>query len=360
MAVNGVARHASAVDEPARGHDDRIAFFVVGDTHFLADAVNPSRLDEASEAVTRGLIGQLNALVGREIPDHAGGGVVQKPFGVIHAGDVIDTGDKTGKLPSEMQRTEIAAFERVMGLTGRDGGLDFPVYEVHGNHDSPSGMGHAIDRVIERTKTRPRVSHVSANGLHYSWDVGSVHFVNLGIVVGSVQGIARRRRYAPRESLEFLVKDLAETVGDSGRPVIITHHVDIARYTIPVPTEAPFSDKEWDPADVGGFHAALHRYSVAAIFYGHTHSRNVWQWNGISVRPAGEESADGASPAEGRRSFDVFNVDNSSHFGGRQQAFFYVECSPGGMTVREYITADAWKTGAWAPLVWRRVVPPCP
>ena len=36
--------------------------------------------------------------------------------------------------------------------------------------------------------------------------------------------------------------------------------------TEPVPDDAPFADKEWDPADVGGFHAALEGYEVAAIF----------------------------------------------------------------------------------------------
>lgn len=74
-----------------------------------------------------------------------------------HAGDVIDTGDKTGKVQSEMQRTEMAAFEKTMGLTGADGDLDFPVYEVHGNHDGPGGKGHAIDRIIERMGNVVRV-----------------------------------------------------------------------------------------------------------------------------------------------------------------------------------------------------------
>lgn len=237
--------------------DDVVAFFLVSDTHFLADKTDPAKLEESSAEHTGRLIDTLNKLAGSEIPARSGAGVVRKPSLVLHGGDVIDTGDKSGKVQEVMQRTEMAAFEKTMGLSGRDGDLDFPIYEVHGNHDGPGGKGHAIDRIIERNKTRPGVTHVSSNGLHYSWDVGDVHFVNLGIVVGSVPGIARRRRYAPMESLDFLVKDLKEKVGASGRPVIITHHIDIARYTVPVPDDAPFSDKEWDPADVGGFHAAL-------------------------------------------------------------------------------------------------------
>ena len=334
--------------------DDTIAFFVVGDTHFFADADSPDRLLERSAEVTGSLVDCLNKLPGTEIPERSGGGAVRKPFGVIHAGDVIDTGDKQGKLQDAMQRTEIAAFERTMGLSGEDGGLDYPVYEVHGNHDGPSGRGPAIERIIERNKTRPRVDHVSPNGLHYAWDVGDVRFVNLGIVVGSVPGIERRRRYAPLESLDFLGTDLREKVGDSGRPIVVTHHVDIARYTAPVPADAPFADKEWDPADVGGFFEALRGYNVAAVLYGHTHARQVWRWDGKGCRPAGESLPEDEAGDEAPREIDVFNVDNSSHFAGPAQAVFYVELGPDGLAVREYATKDAWKTGVWSPLVWRR------
>jgi predicted phosphodiesterase len=360
-AAGGLAATASlpAVTRGREATDDTIAFFVVGDTHFFADAAAPDRLLDRSAAVTGALVDRLNALPGEEIPERSGGGVVRKPFGVIHAGDVIDTGDKQGKLQDAMQRTEVAAFERVMGLTGADGGLAYPVYEVHGNHDGPAGRGPAIERIIERNKARPRVDHVSPNGLHYAWDVGDVRFVNLGIVVGSVPGIARRRRYAPLESLDFLVADLRDKVGDSGRPVVITHHVDIARYTAPVPADAPFADKEWDPADVGGFFAALRKFNVAAVFYGHTHARQVWRWDGQACRPAGEslaeeEAGDDESSSDETRELNVFNVDNSSHFAGPAQAVFYVELGPDGLVVREYATKDAWQTGFWSPLVWRR------
>jgi cytolysin (calcineurin-like family phosphatase) len=333
---------------------DVVAFYVVSDTHFLADEDAPDRLVASSAACTARFIERLNALAGTEIPENAGGGVVRPPRFVIHAGDIIDTGDKSGRVHEAMQATEIAAFEAAMGLTGRDGAIDVPVYELHGNHDGPAGKGPLIDRIAARTRRRPGLTNASANGLHYSWDAGDVHFVNLGIVVGTVPGIARRRRYAPLESLDFLVADLAEHVGTSGRPVIVSHHVDIARYTPPVPPDAPFAAKEWDPADVGGFHAALAGYRVAAIFHGHTHGRAVWRWDGTSVMPAPERFREGEGDDGERPVFDVFNCDNSSTPKGGQQAFFYVEWSPAGLVVREHATKDAWQTAFWTPLVWRR------
>lgn len=315
---------------------DAVAFFLVGDTHFLADKENPSKLDARSAAVTSRLVDLLNSLPGTPIPEAAGGGKVLQPRGVIHAGDCIDSGDKPHE---KMQATEWAAFADAYGLTGKDGQLKVPVYEVHGNHDSPRGDGLAVKKIIERNKTRPGVSNVSDNGVHYSWDWGPVHFINLGIVVGQVAAIDRKRRYAPLSSLDFLIADLQKNVGTSGKPVVITHHIDILRYAQPVPVEdSKAAGMEWDPVDVKGFYDALNGYNVAAILYGHTHARNVYRWDGTN-KPAKE-------------GIPTFNVDNSSHFAGKQQAFFYFEMRANELVVREYQTADAWETGFWTPTTW--------
>jgi predicted phosphodiesterase len=322
-------------DEP-KPKDEPLAFFLVGDTHFLANKEDASKLDARSATVTSRLIDLLNNLPGTEIPKAAGGGAVLPPRGVIHAGDCIDTGDKANV---KMQETEWAAFTDAYGLTGKDGKLKAPVYEVHGNHDSPRGDGLAVKKIIARNKTRPGITNVSKNGIHYSWDWSQVHFVNLGIVVGQVAEVARRRRYAPLESLEFLVSDLKEKVGTSGRSVVITHHVDMLRYAQPLPVEdKKATSMEWDPADVKGFHDALRGYNITAILYGHTHVRDVFRWDGSAKR------AETGIP--------VFNVDNSSHFGGKQQAFFYFEIRGAGITVREYQTTDFWETGFWTPQTW--------
>lgn len=332
------ATAAGAIAADLRPKDDEVVvFFLVGDTHFLANQGTLSRLDERSAAITGRLIDTLNRLPGTAIPARAGGGTVRAPRGVIHAGDCIDSGDKADL---RMQRTEWAAFADGFGLTGSDGRLKVPVYEVHGNHDSPRGDGLAVKEIARRNRTRPGVTNVSPNGVHYSWDWGGVHFVNLGIVVGSVAEVKRRRRYAPLDSLAFLVSDLKDKVGDSGRPVVLTHHVDVLRYSHPLPVDDKrAAAMEWDPADVKGFHDAIAGYNVAAILYGHTHTRNVYRWDGTR-RPA-------------TTGMPVFNVHKSGHYSGPQQALFYVEVRPGGaLTAREYATTDGWATGAWTPQTW--------
>ncbi len=335
-ATAGLAAPAFASADAPRRPDEPVAFFLVGDTHFLADRDNTAKLDGRSAAVTARLVDVLNKLPGTEIPQAAGGGTVLPPRGVIHAGDCIDSGDKAN---AKTQETEWSAFADAYGLTGKDGKLKVPVYEVHGNHDSPRGDGLAVRKIVARNKARPGVTNASRNGVHYSWDWGGVHFVNLGIVVGQVEGVARRRRYDPLGSLEFLVSDLKEKVGESGRPVVITHHVDVLRYAQPLPVEdKKAAGMEWDPADVKGFYDATRGFNVAAILYGHTHARNVFRWDGTAKAA--------------REGIPTFNVDNSSHFAGDQQAFFYFEIRDDGLVVREYQTADAWETGSWTSQTW--------
>lgn len=316
--------------------DVPVAFLMISDTHVLADAADPSQLDARCVAVTSRFVDRLNVLAGTEIPESAGGGKVRELRGVIHGGDCIDTGDKPRV---EMQRTEWAGFEDFYGLTGRDGRLQLPLYEVHGNHDSPRGDGYAVQRIRARNSDRLGLSAVSENGLHYSWDWGPVHFVNLGIVVGEVSEPARRRRYAPLGSLQFLQEDLQKCVGSSNRPIVLTHHIDVLRYSQSLPVEtAKAEGMEWDPADVRAYYEALRGYRVAGVLYGHTHGRNIFRWDGTS------KAAKSGIP--------TFNCDNSSHFGGVQQAILYFEIWPDRVLVREYGTKDAWETASWTPQVW--------
>ncbi len=315
-------------------------FFVAGDTHFLAEKSAPEKMDVRSADICRRLVDTLNTLPGTPIPEALGGGVVPSPAALIHTGDIIDTGDKTGDVHERMQKTEWSAFVAEYGLSGQDGRLKYPVFEVFGNHDAPHGSGHALEQLKLRNQKRPLVKAVSTNGLHYSWDIGDAHFINLGIVVGHEKSVDRRRRYAALDSYDFLISDLKDNVGTSGRPVVVTHHVDVSRYSTGCDPSAPADSREWDPCDVRAYFDALKGYRIAGIFYGHTHVRNVFQWDYITKNaPTG---------------YNVFNSDNSSHFSGDAQAFFCVELFQDDIVVREYSTKDGWRTGEFTPQLWRR------
>jgi predicted phosphodiesterase len=334
---------ASAGELPVGG----ASFFLASDTHYLANKDKPDSMDDVSRGINTRLVEWLNKLPGTEIPAEAGGGKVGEVQGVIHSGDLIDSGDKADAAHVAMQKTEWAAWAADWGLNGGDGKLRYPVREVWGNHDGPQGKGVVIDQLKKRNTKRKDVN-VSANGMHFSWDWNGIHFVNLGLVVGTVKDVDRPRRYAALESLDFLQSDLAERVGNSGRPVVITHHVDVARYCAPL-DPVLVSKNEWDYADVAAYHAVLTKYRIAAVLYGHTHVRKIFPWDGTTPKARKETDP---KPDLGK-GIAVFNTDNSGHFKSEEQALMYFQVTEKEVIAREFATSDSWETAAWTPEFWR-------
>lgn len=348
-----------------------LGFFVVSDTHILAERDAPLQLNGDRLAMTDRLIDRLNTLPGQPLPAELGGGLVAEPRGVLHLGDMVDTGDKLGLDHERMTETEWRAHAGRFGVTGRDGRLRYPVYEVHGNHDTPRGENVTLAGLRARTRLRVGLSAVSADGLHYSWDWNGIHFVALGIVVGANDDDLPVSRYGAYESLAFLREDLETRVGTSGRPIILLQHVDLQRYARPCddtrrglsramccegmariawhsrdcPKHAEgISMDEWSACDVAAYWRAVAGYNVAAIFHGHLHARRIDLWDGISVT-----ATDG---------IPVFGAKNAGA-GGASRAFFYCAVEGDLLVVREYqsIGEAGWQDGQsvmrWAPDVWR-------
>ncbi len=325
----------------ADGHRDKLSFCFVTDTHYLARKDQPDELDERSATVCRRLVETLNALEGEVIPTAAGGGAVHGIQGVIHGGDIVDSADKRGAVYDRMIATEFAAFEADFGLSGGDGLLKYPVYEVHGNHDGPQGDTLVVEGIRRRNRDRPGLTDISENGLHYTWEWGQVRFINLGIVAGESADGRQRRRYAPLGSLPFL-RQILQKYQSAERPLVITQHIDVARYSLPwTADEDRFLQHEWHPQDVQEFHQLLESRGLVTDFFGHTHSRSIYGWDGSKERQSLQANC-----------IKAFNGDNSAHFAGDKQAFFYVEILPGSLMVREVFTDDAWQSHGWTPEVW--------
>ena len=328
------------------------AFFVSGDPQYLAEnSAEPQQLDPYSEEANQKFLELIKKLPGTAIPEPQGGGSVSKQIkGLLVTGDLIDSADKTGGNYSQMQRFEWDRYKKDYGLTGKEGALPYPVYELHGNHDGPQGDTFIVDEIISRNRTRPGLGHISENGLHYSWDWGPLHLVCLGIFPG--EGDQRREgfHYAPRQSLEFLRSDLEKEVGSSGRPVILAFHLH---------PNGP--EYDWPPQDRQGFREVCENYNVVAMFHGHTHGSppSRLQWRG------GEFGSDLAG------GFDVFNPDDSGAAKtdpkqpgqpvGIRHGFLYVELRdrPGTQRdeflVRSVFTQDNWATYQWGAS-WKKAI----
>jgi len=342
-----------------------LSFFVVSDTHYHANRDQPSLLLEENRQLNARLIETLNRLPGTHLPSQLGGQRVGAPRGVIHLGDMIDSGDKSGRLFEQMTDTEWQGYVADFGLTGNDGQLRYPVYEVHGNHDSPRQRNRPILQLIERNKRRPGLVHVSDNGLHYSWDWGDVHFVALGIVVGPNDQGLPISRYDSFDSLPFLVEDLQQSVGTSGRPVVLLHHIDLLRYTRPCDMslrgdsrevccegmakvawcsagcegKIEIAKEEWSACDVEAYFQAIRDYNIAAIFHGHLHARRTDRWHGAQ--------------AKAEKDIAVFGSNNSGA-GGTSRSLFYCVLDQEQLSIFEYHCngAEGWDP-THSELLWR-------
>lgn len=288
----GLLLLAQGVIVPALAEESPFTFFVTSDSHY--EAVDKVERNDRNRLT----IMRMNELPGGMWPEKLGGGLIGQPRGVLALGDLIDDGDKVGETEIQWQ-----AFVSQFGLDGTDGLLKYPVFEGWGNHDGPpeqflKRQGRSVQAEIKKRNTKrlekKLISRVSSNGLHYSWDWGGVHFIQANLYPADKQN--SKVRYSlpwhdPQMALQFVKEDLASSVGDSGRPVIIVAHCG-------------FDTDWWVSEDWTEFCKAIEPYQVIAFFHGHTGTGNrKWKPEG-AVKP-----------------LDVINT------GQTEKGFFVVEVS---------------------------------
>ena len=185
----------SLIAVPLLAADMRVTFLVTSDSHY--DAFENEDRNERDRVT----IERMNGIASVSWPDELGGGLIGQPRGVLLLGDVIDDGDrmKDGKNQSEQQnRYFLADF----GLDGTDGRLKYPVFEGWGNHDGPpegrERYGFSFQKQLKQRNAqrlqRGLIDHVSENGLHYSWNWGGFHFVQLKMNVQVIRQPDRTER----------------------------------------------------------------------------------------------------------------------------------------------------------------------
>jgi cytolysin (calcineurin-like family phosphatase) len=295
---------AAVPPTPADDETEAVTFLVTSDCHYEVIR-NVDRNDR-----NRATIERMNALPGEPWPEQLGGGKIGTPRGVLVLGDLIDDGDRRDESPGQWRN-----FEQQFGLDGTDGLLKYPVFEGWGNHDGPpvgtekfgfSVQARIKDRNVRRRKAG-RIGNVSENGLHYSWDWGKVHFVQMNLYPADRQH--PKVRYSlpwhdPQGAFTFVKHDLQASIGDSGRSVVVLSHCG-------------FDTDWWHPDDWAAFYEAVKPYNVIAYFYGHT-GTGLRKW-----APEGEE-----------KPIDCINT------GQTEKGFFVVEITAGQMRLGYHTKKD--------------------
>lgn len=241
-------------------HAEDITFFSYSDSHYGAG--DERRLPPTKQTLQ---LRSINALPGTAYPIEIGG-VVDVPRAILMQGDLINDGAVSDKYPNQW-KDYVADF----GVNG-EGRCKFPVFEGVGNHDVNLNM-FVFNQVKERNVVRKKIGlidYVSDNGYHYSWDWDGVHFVNVNLFPGNGwegEADAYGRAHHPQFALDFLIRDLKENVGDSGRPVVIMQHFRVV------------DENWWTYRAADRFHQAIQDYNVAAILVGHQGGgvNNIWR-----------------------------------------------------------------------------------
>jgi predicted phosphodiesterase len=225
-----------------------VTFLVVSDTHFGFGGI---------PAAHETLVPKLDSIGGREYPAMVGG-VVALPRGLLITGDLTEWGK-----PDEWE-----PFAATYGLTGKEGKLRIPVFEVVGNHDKVSA--HYIEEQVAKRH---------GGGRFYSWDWDDLHFIALGEAPDD-------------EGLAFLARDLEPLAADV--PLVLYFHLALA---------GPWSTGNWFAEGTLKERLAglLEKRSVAAIFHGHHHATDHYTWHGFDVFKPG-------SVKDGAHTFAVVHV----------------------------------------------------
>jgi hypothetical protein len=226
-----------------------LTFFAVSDVH--VGQSSPSK-----DSCRAAMPGWLNGLAGQHYPASVGGGVIDKPRGLLMPGDLIDQGS------TALWSQYILDYDPKG--TGR---VKIPAYEGLGNHEYYGTATVAPAALRQRNQNRIGVTYRDATNLHYSWDWDAVHFVMLNVFSGA----AASGGIDPYGSYAFLEKDLADNVGASGRPVLVMQHF-------------PMPDTGWWPmADANKMGTLLKKYNCIGILHGHSHAKTYYKFQGMDV-----------------------------------------------------------------------------
>ncbi len=268
--------------------DCDITFFGVADTHY-----GDFQTIGNNHIINKTTIDHMNYIPGNLVyPTGYDVGFVAEPRAVLVAGDVTDTGtaDEWEGFDS------IDGFEDdYLGSESTPGRLNWPVYECFGNHDVNGINGtsdYAKTQMRNRTLAgkRPAEANISANGYHYSWNWDNVHFVNLNLYPSTLD--------SAKNSFDFMVDDLANNVGNSGRAVVLYHHYGFVMI-----------DWWWKDGEMDAYYDAIKDYNIIAIIHGHEHVNHLVSstWRGINVFGVGLNERD---------RFGVFRITQNKLFVG--------------------------------------------
>ena len=337
-----------------------VTFFVATDLHFgkdtlssdsrakhvaLMNSFGTSGTPWPNTYTSRGTSSAFGAYAGRNNP-------LSVPRGVVTTGDITHYG----------QPQELGSFRAFYEMgNGYPGSIQFPVYVGLGNHDvdgtcsqpiPPSSCAERMFKYVEeRMKGCGGVTDFDPGSRSYSWDWGQVHLVQLHKWAGdTIYGGASDNNNKPpathADGLQWLTDNLRNTVGTSGRPVILFQHYGWDPFSLGITNN---NSPWWSTANQNTFLNIIKDYNVVAIFSGHGHLSNSGLYSVQVTDSSGKKKTiwnfSGTTGGEGVPQSPA--ADPTSNPNG---SFFAVHITPSFMDVGEY----EWSPNSGGALVLKQ------
>ena len=272
---------ASTPDIAARD----FTFFLFSDLHLGAENLKakPAFTREETLAQVKTNLNSMRARVGRPYPERPEFqglelGAMARPRGLIILGDLTD-GHKEPARQQEQWKTFDGLFPARGVLFGAH---PVPVFACAGNHDGDPA-GPQRQGLVARNRGLSHAGQfaaISSNGVHFALNWDGVHLICLNLCPADATDAQTPFKYGkpgpkswndPQGALSFLKDYLARKVGRSGEPVVLMHHYGFDGFSM--------NDWNWwTPRQRRALYDLLQDYNVAAIFHGHDHHADHYQW----------------------------------------------------------------------------------
>lgn len=258
---------------PVNNTNPDITFLVITDTHLL-NGYSTSDADHVRNTYNLNLLPSLGFNWAQ-----AGAGFDNKPLGAPAA--VVTTGDDT----NYGQQTDLGGYRLLYEPALTTDSLNYMVFPGLGNHDVEGQCEFAncgrrmFDYVATAASCAAKVDSTSHN---YSWDWGPFHMVQLNEWAGSTSlGSDTATNYTPTHGsgLNWLAQDLQNSVGNSGRPVILFQHFGWDYFSLYNNDFTGQTTPWWSASDRQRLLNILAPYHIAALFSGHQHQTGMYGVN---------------------------------------------------------------------------------